>query len=50
MGKLTGMQVKLIRMTIGGHVIGNDIHTGHLVFLLPLHPAVLEPYLDLPLG
>jgi len=49
MGKLTGMQVKLIRMPIGTHVIWNDIHTGHLVFLFPLHPPVLEPnfYLSL---
>ena len=26
------------------------IHARHLVLLLPLHPTVLEPDLDLPLG
>lgn len=45
--KLTRMQIKLIGMTIGGHVIRNDIHTGHLVFLFPLHAPILEPYFDL---
>lgn len=48
MSKLTGMQVKLIRMSIWGHVIRNDIHTGHLMFLFPLHPPVLEPNFYLP--
>ena len=28
----------------------HGIHRSHLVLLLPLHPAVLEPDLDLPLG
>jgi len=31
-------------------VVGNDIHTGHLVLLLPLHTSVLEPDLYLPLS
>lgn len=44
MSKLTMMQIKLIRMTVWGHVIWNDIHTGHLVFLLPFHSSVLKPY------
>ena len=28
----------------------HGVHWSHLVLLLPLHPAVLEPDLDLPLG
>ena len=28
---------------------GHGVHTRHLVLLLPLHPPVLEPDLDLPL-
>lgn len=47
MGKLTRMQVKLIRVTVWGHVIRNDIHTGHLVFFFPFHPPILEPNFDL---
>jgi len=31
------------------HVVWNDIHTGHLVLLLPLHASVLEPDFDLAL-
>lgn len=50
MRELARMQIELIRMSVRGHVIRNDIHTGHLMFLLPLHAAVLEPDLDLPLG
>ena len=30
-------------------VHGHRVHGGHLVLLLPLHPPVLEPDLDLPL-
>lgn len=48
MSKLTGMQVKLIRMSIWGHVIRNDIHTGHLMFLFPLHSSILKPDFYLP--
>jgi hypothetical protein len=33
---------------VGRHLVRNDIHTGHLVLLFPLHPPVLEPDLDLP--
>lgn len=47
MSKLARMQVKLIRVSVWGHVVRNDIHTGHFVFLFPLHPSILEPYLDL---
>lgn len=43
------MQIKLIGVTVRRHMIRNDIHTGHLVFLLPLHPPVLKPNLYLPL-
>ena len=31
-------------------VHGHGVHARHLVLLLPLHPTVLEPDLDLPLG
>lgn len=50
MRELTGMQIELIGMAVRGHVVWNDIHTGHLVLLLPLHPPILEPDLDLALG
>ena len=50
MCKLARDHVKLVGMSIRGHVVWNDIHTGHLMFLLPLHPAILEPNLNLPLG
>ena len=34
----------------GVHLVhGHRVHAGHLVLLLPLHAAVLEPDLDLPL-
>ena len=29
---------------------GHGVHAGHLVLLLPLHPPVLEPDLDLSLS
>ena len=28
---------------------GHGVHTGHLVLLLPLHPSILKPDLDLSL-
>lgn len=31
-------------------VHGHRVHARHLVLLLPLHPPVLKPNLDLPLG
>ena len=31
-------------------VHGHGVHTRHLVLLLPLHPPVLEPDLDLSLS
>ena len=35
----------------GVHLVHrHGVHAGHLVLLLPLHPTVLEPDLDLPLG
>ena len=34
----------------GVHLVhGHGVHARHLVLLLPLHPPVLEPNLDLPL-
>ena len=34
----------------GVHLVhGHGVHARHLVLLLPLHPTVLEPNLDLPL-
>ena len=34
----------------GVHLVhGHGVHARHLVLLLPLHPTVLEPDLDLPL-
>ena len=34
----------------GMHLVhGHGVHARHLVLLLPLHPPVLEPDLDLPL-
>ena len=34
----------------GVHLVhGHRVHARHLVLLLPLHPPVLEPDLDLPL-
>lgn len=45
--KLARMQVKLIRMSVRGHMIRNDIHTGHLMLFFPLHPAILEPDFNL---
>ena len=34
----------------GVHLVhGHGVHARHLVLLLPLHSAVLEPDLDLPL-
>ena len=35
----------------GVHLVHrHGVHTGHLVLLLPLHPPVLEPDLDLSLS
>lgn len=48
--KLTMMQVKLIWVSIRGHMIWNDIHTGHLVFFFPFHPSILKPDFDLSFG
>ena len=46
-----GLQVRVV--LVGErrvHLVhGHGVHRGHLVLLLPLHPAVLEPDLDLPL-
>lgn len=49
MCKLARMQVKLIGMSVGRHMVRNDIHTGHLVLLFPFHPSILKPDFDLPL-
>jgi len=44
------MDIELVvRVAVGTHVVGHDVHRGHLVLLLPLHAPVLEPDLDLPL-
>ena len=43
MGELAWVWGKLVRVSIRRHVVGHNIHTGHLVFLLPLHPPILEP-------
>ena len=46
-----GLQVRVV--LVGErrvHLVhGHGVHRGHLVLLLPLHPPVLEPDLDLPL-
>ena len=46
-----GLQVRvvLVRERRVHLVHGHRVHRGHLVLLLPLHPPVLEPDLDLPL-
>jgi hypothetical protein len=49
-GKLARMQVKLVGVSVRGHVIRNDIHTGHLMFFFPLHPPILKPDLYLSFG
>lgn len=44
------MDIELVvRVAIGAHVVRHDVHRGHLVLLLPLHAAILEPDLDLTL-
>ncbi|KAJ8888461.1 hypothetical protein PR048_007951 [Dryococelus australis] len=45
-----GAELRVILGHVLRHVVRNDVHTGHLVLLLPLHAAVLEPDLDLALG
>lgn len=50
MRKLGWMDIELVWMPIGRHVVRNDVHRCHLVFLLPFHPTVLEPYFDLSFG
>ena len=42
---MSGMLVRQGRVHL---VHGHGVHRCHLVLLLPLHPAVLEPDLDLP--
>lgn len=39
----------MVRVAVRAHVIGHDVHRGHLVLLLPLHASILEPDLDLAL-
>lgn len=44
MSELRWMNVKLsVRVTVRWHVVGNYVHWGHFVFLLPLHSTILEP-------
>lgn len=44
MSELRGMNVELgVGMTVWRHVIGNNVHRGHLMLLLPLHTTILEP-------
>ena len=47
-----GLQVRMVLVRERGvHLVhGHRVHRRHLVLLLPLHPAVLEPDLDLALG
>lgn len=35
-----------VRVAVGRHVIGYDVHWSHFVFLFPLHAAILEPKRD----
>ena len=50
--KVTNLEVGMVAICEGRvHLVhGHGVHAGHLVLLLPLHPTVLEPDLDLPLG
>lgn len=48
MGELARVRSELVGMSVRRHVVRDDVHAGHLVLLLPLHPSVLEPDLDLP--
>jgi len=45
------LKVGMVAIGEGGvHLVhGHGVHARHLVLLLPLHPTVLEPDLDLPL-
>ena len=47
-----GLEVRVVLVGQGWmHLMhGHSIHAGHLVLLLPLHPPVLEPDLDLSLS
>ena len=46
-----GLEVGMVLIGQGRvHLMhGHGVHAGHLVLLLPLHPPVLEPDLDLSL-
>ena len=46
-----GLEVGMVLVGQGWvHLMhGHGVHAGHLVLLLPLHPPVLEPDLDLSL-
>jgi hypothetical protein len=48
--KLARVRGELVGVAVGRHVVGHDVHAGHLVLLLPLHAPVLEPDLNLALG
>ena len=47
----TNLEVGMVAIGESGvHLVHRHrVHARHLVLLLPLHPAVLEPDLDLPL-
>lgn len=38
---------ELVRVPVRRHVVRHDVHTRHLVLLLPLHTPILEPDLYL---
>lgn len=50
MSKLAWVRGKLVGVAVRRHVVRHNIHARHLVLLLPLHPAILEPDFYLPFG
>lgn len=47
--ELTRVGRELVRVAVRRHVVRHDVHTRHLVLLLPLHTPILEPDLYLTL-
>ena len=50
--RVTNLEVRMVSVGKGGvHLVHRHrVHARHLVLLLPLHPPVLEPDLDLSLS
>jgi len=45
--ELAGVGRELVRVPVRRHVVRHDVHTRHLVLLLPFHTPILEPDLNL---